>query len=144
MKKTKIFFVCFSLHILQIDYPQKFENTKTDDIVHKSFLEQKIHTFCIRPPPQNLFPHFHITNTKKWHFIFSLNFSIPLMYNNKNEIFSLYIKFHSYHFFLRQPKTNKILYFCARKKDHSYYWLLFYNTKSDGKKLLFLFLLYFL
>jgi len=38
------------------------------------------------------------------------------MYNDKNEIFSLYIKFHYYHFFLRQPKTNKILYFCARKK----------------------------
>ena len=77
MKKTKIFFVCFSLHILQIDYPQKFENTKTDDIVHKSFLEQKIHTFCIRPHHTTHFPHFHITNNKNGTLFFSLNFSIP-------------------------------------------------------------------
>ena len=76
MKKTNIFF-CFSLHILQIDYPQKFENTKTDDIVHKSFLEQKIHTFCIRPHHTTYFPHFHITNNKNGTLFFSLNFSIP-------------------------------------------------------------------
>ena len=42
----------------------KFEITKTDDIVHKSFLEQKIHTFCIRPHHTTYFPHFHITNNK--------------------------------------------------------------------------------
>ena len=75
-EKQKYFF-CFSLHILQIDYPRKFENTKTDDIVHKSFLEQKIHTFCIRPHHTTNFPHFHITNNKNGTLFFSLNFSIP-------------------------------------------------------------------
>ena len=74
-EENKIFFFVSPLHILQINYPQNLKIQKTkDDIVHKSFLEQKIHTFCIRPPPQNLFPHFHITNTKKWHFIFFSQF----------------------------------------------------------------------
>lgn len=116
MKKTNIFF-CFSLHILQIDYPQKFENTKTDDIVHKSFLEQKIHTFCIRPHHTTYFPSIFTSQIIKMALYFFSQFLNSLMYNNKNEIFSLYIKFHSYHFFLRQPKTNKILYFCARKRS---------------------------
>jgi len=56
--ENKIFFFVSPLLILQIDYPQNLKIQKTNDIVHKSFLEQKIHTFCIRPHHTTHFPPF--------------------------------------------------------------------------------------